>query len=57
MECTKAANYHAHVLQALNYYEQGLDFADSLHAVRTKDYQAFVIFDAKFARKAKGLDG
>ncbi len=48
---------HASVLQALDYYEQGLDFADSLHAVRSQDYQAFVTFDVKFANKAKGLDG
>jgi hypothetical protein len=45
------------VLQLLDYYEQGLDFADSLHAVRSKDYQAFVTFDVKFAKKVKGLDG
>lgn len=48
---------HARVLQALDYYAQGLDFADSLHAVRAQDYQAFVTFDAKFAKKAKSLDG
>ena len=47
---------HARVLQALDYYEQGLDFADTLHAVRSQDYQAFVTFDVKFANKAKGLD-
>ena len=57
MECTKAASYHACVLQALDYYEQGLDFTDSLHAVRSQDYQAFVTFDAKFAKKSKGFDG
>ena len=57
VECTKAANYHARVLQALDYYEQGLKFADSLHAVRSKDYQAFVAFDNKFAKRAKKLDG
>lgn len=27
------AEDHAHVVKVLNYYEQGLDFADSLHAV------------------------
>lgn len=48
---------YAHVLSALNFYEQGLDFADSLHAVRSQDYQAFVTFDAKFAKKAKNLEG
>lgn len=48
---------HARVLQALDYYEQGLDFADSLHAVRSQDYQEFVTFVAKFAKKAEGLDG
>ncbi len=48
---------HARVMHALDYYEQGLDFADSLHAIRSQDYQAFVTFDAKFAKKAKGLDG
>lgn len=48
---------HARVLQALNYYEQGLDFADSLHVVCSQGYQAFVTFDAKFAKKVKALDG
>lgn len=48
---------YARVLQALDYYTQGLDFADSLHAVRAQEYQAFVTFDAKFAKKAKNLDG
>ena len=48
---------HARVLQALDYYEQGLDFANTLHAVRSQGYQAFVTFDVKFANKAKGLDG
>lgn len=48
---------YARVLQALDYYDQGMDFADSLHAVRSQDYQAFVTFDTKFAKRAKGLDG
>lgn len=56
LECTKAANYHAHVVKVLDYYEQGLDFTDSLHAVRSQDDQAFVTFNAKFAKKAKGFD-
>lgn len=44
---------HSILLAALGYYQQGLDFADSLHAAQAQDYQAIVTFDAKFVKKAQ----
>ena len=43
------------VAQALDWLEQGMDFADALHLARTTHCDAFVTFDRKFAKRAKGL--
>ena len=41
--------------QALDWAEQGLDFADALHLGRAQDCTAFVSFDRKLARAAARL--
>jgi predicted nucleic-acid-binding protein len=43
------------VLQALEAYGQGLDFADALHLLRSEGCAALVSFDRAFAAKAGEL--
>ena len=43
------------VLQALEAYGQGLDFADALHLLRSEGCAAMVSFDSAFAAKAGEL--
>ena len=43
------------VLQALETYAQGLDFADALHLLRSEGCAALVSFDRAFAAKAGEL--
>lgn len=43
------------VLQALEAYGQGLDFADALHLLRSEGCAALVSFDRAFAGKAGEL--
>jgi predicted nucleic-acid-binding protein len=43
------------VLQALEAYAQGLDFADALHLLRSEGCAALVSFDRAFVRKAGEL--
>jgi predicted nucleic-acid-binding protein len=38
--------------RALDWADQGLDFADALHLVRAQDCSAFVSFDRKLAKTA-----
>jgi predicted nucleic-acid-binding protein len=45
------------VAQALDWMEDGLDFADALHLARAKACEAFVTFDQRFARHANRLGG
>jgi predicted nucleic-acid-binding protein len=48
----------AHVAQAFDWTEQGMDFADALHLAKASHCEAFLSFDrdlAKAARKAKAL--
>jgi len=42
--------------QALDWTDQGMDFADALHLAAAADCDAFVSFDARLAKTAKGLD-
>ena len=44
------------VLQALEAYGQGLDFADALHLLRSEGCAALVSFDRSFVRKAGELE-
>lgn len=43
------------VLQALEAYSQGLDFADALHLLRSEGCAALVSFDRAFVRRAGEL--
>lgn len=45
----------AAVKRALRLAELGLDFADALHLAQAEDCEAFVTFDRRLARRAKGL--
>ncbi len=37
---------------ALDAFESGLDFADALHLVRSRDASVFVTFDRRLAKRA-----
>lgn len=43
------------VLQALDWYAQGLDFADALHLLRSEGCSAFFSFDRALSRQAGAL--
>ena len=43
------------VLAALDAFDKGLDFADSLHVARSSRASGFATFDQRLARRAKGL--
>ncbi|PIG93952.1 type II toxin-antitoxin system VapC family toxin [Gloeocapsopsis sp. IPPAS B-1203] len=43
------------VAQALQWHENGLDFADALHLSQSKSCSIIYTFDTKFANRAKGL--
>ena len=40
---------------AMTLFEQGLDFADALHLASSSPADRFVTFDARLAKRAKGL--
>ncbi len=43
------------VAQALEWHENGMDFADAIHLALATRCDAFVTFDRKFAKRAKAL--
>ena len=43
------------VAQALDWLDWGMDFADALHLAKAGHCTAFVSFDRKLAKRAKGL--
>lgn len=43
------------VAQALNWFENGFDFADAMHLASRGDARQFVSFDAKLIKQAKAL--
>lgn len=43
------------VLMALDAFDQGLDFADALHMVRSSRASGFATFDQRLAKRAKDL--
>jgi predicted nucleic acid-binding protein len=45
------------VAKALDWMKRGIDLDDALHLLHSKDCEAFVTFDARFARAVNGLDG
>lgn len=44
-----------HIIQALEWYEDGLDFADALHLASSDKAKAFMSFDKKFCKRASKL--
>ena len=40
------------ILTAIEWYKQGLDFADALHLAKSQEAEAFVTFDKKLVRVA-----
>lgn len=45
----------AAVAHALDWLDRGMDFADALHLAKSGHCTAFVTFDRKLAKRAKGL--
>jgi predicted nucleic-acid-binding protein len=43
------------VIQAISWYESGLDFADALHLAASTKFDKFVTFDKAFIKKARKL--
>ena len=43
------------VLQAVDAFDKGLDFADALHLARSSRASGFATFDLRLAKRAKGL--
>jgi hypothetical protein len=41
--------------QALQWYEEGLDFGDALHLASSQKAERFVTFDRKFVSRSSGL--
>ena len=45
------------VLQALEWFSTGLDFADALHLASAREGTSFVTFDRDLIRRARALEG
>ncbi len=43
------------IAQALEWFEQGLDFADALHLALTNEAEEFATFDARLAKRARRI--
>lgn len=43
------------IAQALDWYLNGLDFADALHLTQSQNFSHFYTFDNKFIKRSKGL--
>ena len=43
------------VLEAVDAFDKGLDFADALHLARSSRASGFATFDLRLAKRAKGL--
>lgn len=43
------------ITQAIEWHEQGLDFADALHLSLSQQHEQLLTFDKKYVKKAKGL--
>lgn len=54
LENVTVANGEA-VSQALDWYEDGLDFADALHLVLSKGQAVLKTFDTRFIKRARSL--
>lgn len=47
---------HSRIEQALQWYQQGMDFADALHLAGSSQAEKFASFDKKLIKKAKLLN-
>lgn len=45
----------AHVAQAINWYENGMDFADALHLASSCEVKGFATLDGRMSRKVSQL--
>ncbi|MFN6561735.1 MAG: type II toxin-antitoxin system VapC family toxin [Nostoc sp. ChiSLP01] len=43
------------IIQVIQWYENGLDFADAFHLALSQQCSEFYTFDEKFVKRAKGL--
>ncbi len=43
------------ISQSIQWYKQGLDFADAMHLAQSQQCHHFFTFDKKFINKSKGL--
>lgn len=43
------------IAQVIQWYENGMDFADALHLAQSQNYSTMYTFDEKFLKKAKKL--
>jgi predicted nucleic-acid-binding protein len=43
------------IAASLDLVDAGMDFADALHLVRTRQYEAFATFDRKLVRRASAV--
>jgi predicted nucleic acid-binding protein len=50
------ADHPRDVAAALQWYEEGLDFADAIHLALSREADRLATFDQAFARDAEGLD-
>lgn len=50
------ADHPREVAAALQWYEEGLDFADAIHLALSREADRLATFDQAFARDAEGLD-
>ncbi len=44
------------IAQAIQWYNQGMDFVDALHLCQCQQYDQLYTFDKKFIKQAKGLN-
>ena len=56
LPCVTVENL-AVVATALDWMNAGIDFADALHLLQSRDCEAFMTLDARFARAANRLGG
>lgn len=45
------------IAEVLQWYKNGLDFADAIHLAQSQKCPIFYTFDDKFIKRAKGLTG
>jgi predicted nucleic-acid-binding protein len=44
------------LLHALNWFENGADFADALHVALSADVESFITFDQSLVKRARRLN-